>query len=296
MVRGRRWAEPRVWMCVGQRGSAPQLAPAKGLVLSSAPGQMWGAGPREGGGCRQRRCHVHRVGSRDSTGPTAPCTARPGRQQVTGMNTHPSKRGASLRCTGGVPARLRSPAQAPRPGQPAPRPVLLPPSPADPLPGPQCAHPTTLWGFRVPEARGPHPRSVSSGQLCPSGKQVRVPRVPQAEWTQWDILSTWLAPRGLGLLGTAVSRITGPGDGVAEGEAPETSWSLAHCTQPTGLLGTPYPCQSPKAPGRRRSLSGEMGLPGSPCPAQCGRAGKCTSRHSGLVRQPCPSADGSRHH
>lgn len=49
MVRGRRWAEPRVWVCVGQRGSAPQLAPARGLVLSSAPGQVWGAGPREGG-------------------------------------------------------------------------------------------------------------------------------------------------------------------------------------------------------------------------------------------------------
>lgn len=233
MVRGRRWAEPRVWVCVGQRGSAPQLAPARGLVLSSAPGQVWGAGPREGGpgGRGLQAEEVPRAPSGEQRQHRAHGPVHSTSEKTVGWTAGDRDEHTPFEERGLVQMhrwRACSP-EVPSTGT-SPRPVLLPPTPADPLPGPQCAHPTTLWGFRVPEARGPHPRSVSSGQLCPSGKQVRVPRVPQAEWTQWDILSTWLAPRGLGLPGTAVSRITGPGDGVAEGEAPETSWSLAHCT------------------------------------------------------------------
>lgn len=85
----------------------------------------------------------------------------------------------------------------------------------------------------------------------------------QAEWTQWDILSTWLAPQGLGLPGTGVSRITGPGqpgDGAAEREAPETSWSLCSLHRANRAAGHFLPVPEPQSPGETPQSKREMGL------------------------------------
>ena len=152
-------------------------------------------------------------------------------------------------------------------------------SPADPAS--LQARPPPAWGrcqrigFLRPGSPGP-PRSASKGRLCPSRKQVPVPRAPQAAWTQGDILSPGdpaePMPAEAGGAGPAPNAGPGSGNGGSKGplaSAPPAQ-SRRYCRAPRAPAPGPGPgsLQSPRALGAPQS--GQRSRPASSRPSAVG--------------------------
>lgn len=139
-------------------------------------------------------------------------------------------------------------------------PTPLPLSPADPLPTSGLPPPHSLWGFENSflclEALGPHPHLPPKGNCAPAGSRCSCHLLLQAEWTQGDILCTWLTPQGWRPPGWVSVRAGGLGP--PQPQPAKLHRPAAHSAGcPKQGEGTQHhPCpgprslQSPEVPGR----------------------------------------------
>ena len=118
--------------------------------------------------------------------------------------------------------------------------------------------------------------TVSKGRLCPSRKQVPVPRAPQAAWTQGDILSPGdpAEPMPAEAGGAGPAPAAGPGSGNGGSKGPLASappaQSRRYCRAPRAPAPGPGPgsLQSPRALGAPQS--GQRSRPASSRPSPVG--------------------------
>lgn len=176
-------------------------------------------------------------------------------------------------------------------GQPAPPPL----SPADPAS--LQARPPSAWGrcqrrgSLRPGSPGP-PRSTCKGRLCPSRKQVPVPRAPQAAGTQGDILSPGVpaepVPAEAGGAGPAPAADPGSGNGGSKGPlASAPPAQSGQCCRP-GARARPW---VPAEPESRGGLNlGRGAGPPAHRPAGLGQCRRLQT--SGATRMAVPQRSG----